>query len=254
MWRTNVAGTSAFTDQLQSGARLRRFLYVGTAYCCGAVSGRVVREDDLAAPDHVAAYTRSKFEAEAMLEARTGLPLLVARPSVVIGHSVLGVKPSASLFWYYRALAQAGICPFPDDKRRDVVPVDHVAGALVHLTFLQSPRHHRYHISAGESSAVRWGDLYAEFVRHGAASGQCRQVLVAALSRHPALSSISGGDRYFRLGLEACARFSALSIEWFANEHLLSEGVAPPPPLTHYLGRCLETSDRSVLEQMHDDA
>src|SRR5207302_7897026 len=104
---SNVTGTAAIVDQLERAPHLRRFLFVSTAYRCGKIDARVVNEDAATAPEHVAEYTRSKSQAEENLSSRNGFPFLIARPSVVVGHSRLGVKPSASMFWYYRALAQA---------------------------------------------------------------------------------------------------------------------------------------------------
>jgi hypothetical protein len=34
-------------------------------------------------------------------------PLIVARPSIVVGHTRLGCRPSASIFWYYRSSRRA---------------------------------------------------------------------------------------------------------------------------------------------------
>ena len=251
---SNVAGTAAIADQLEEAPRLRRFLFVSTAYRCGITDARVVNEDTPAAPEHVAEYTRSKSRAEEDLLSRRSFPLLIARPSVVVGHSRLGVKPSASMFWYYRALAEAGVSPFAPDKRRDIVPVDHVADALVFLTFSPSPRHRCYHVSAGARSSVRWGDIEAGFASSGLASTRRQSVDPSTLATHPALEAIAASDRNFRAGVEACARFSGLPIEWFANERLVAEGMPPPPPFTDYLRRCIESSSRSVLEQMRDDA
>ncbi len=105
--RTNVVGTRVLAQQFCGARKLARFLYVSTGYRCGALEHAVVREDDASSPRHVVEYTRTKAEAEATLQAMSDLPLVIARPSIVVGHTRLGVGPSASLFWYYRALAQA---------------------------------------------------------------------------------------------------------------------------------------------------
>lgn len=99
--RTNIYGALAFAHRMKRVERLRRFLYVGTAYICGANPPATAHEDDY--PDlrvrHLVEYTRSKAECEALLELTAPeLPLIVARPSVVIGHTSLGCGPSASIF------------------------------------------------------------------------------------------------------------------------------------------------------------
>lgn len=59
------------------------------------------------------------------------LPLVVARPSVVVGHTQLGCLPSASIFWFYRACDALRRITCPLDSRDDAVPVDWVADALL---------------------------------------------------------------------------------------------------------------------------
>lgn len=247
--RTNVVGTRRLAVLFQRARRLQRFLYVGTAYKCGAASSKVVGEDDREAVEHVVPYTRTKADAEKALES-LDLPVLVARPSVIVGHSTLGVRPSASLYWYYRALAEAGISPFPDTKRRDVVPVDWVADAIASLLFNSGPRHRRYHLSAGEGAASTWGEIRGALVGPSAVS----EVIAAdSIAAHPVWARIAPGDARLRMGLEACSRFSGLPIEWFANDRLLEAGVPPPPKFAAYLARCVESSTGSIAEQMRDD-
>jgi nucleoside-diphosphate-sugar epimerase len=248
--RTNVHGTAALAARFARGHRLERFVHVSTAFRCGAVAERFIREETPASPEHVVEYTKTKAEAESLVEQMDGLPWLIARPSVVVGHSLLGVKPSTSLYWYYQALAMAGIAPFPEDRRRDIVAVDYVARALVHLLFLKSPQHRHFHVSAGEGASVSWGELRAGFGR----STPTRTVAASELSKHPVWRELVGDDARFRAGLDACSRFSELPIEWFSNERLLASGMLPPVPLTQYLPRCLETADRGLLELMSDDA
>jgi nucleoside-diphosphate-sugar epimerase len=248
--RTNVHGTAALAARFARGRRLERFVHVSTAFRCGAVAERFIHEETPASPEHVAEYTRTKQEAESLVEWMDGLPWVIARPSVVVGHSSLGVKPSSSLYWYYRALALAGIAPFPEDRRRDIVSVDYVAKALRHLLFLESPRHRHFHVSAGEGASVSWGELRAAF----GGSAPSRLVASSQLSKHPVWRQLVGEDSRFLAGLDACSRFSALPIEWFSNERLLASGMFPPAPFTQYLPRCLETTDRGLLELMTDDA
>ncbi len=103
---TNVFGALTLAHRMRRGPCLQRFLYVGTAYICGENSERVVREDMYPRfrARHFTEYTASKAECEMLLESTAPeLPLVVARPSVVVGHTRLGCLPSASIFWFYRA-------------------------------------------------------------------------------------------------------------------------------------------------------
>ncbi len=98
---TNIAGTLALARRMRQAPRLVRFLHVGTAYICGAEPPALVHEDDYPAPAarHLVEYMRSKAECEQLLASSVpNLPLVIARPSVVVGHSRLGCGPSASIF------------------------------------------------------------------------------------------------------------------------------------------------------------
>src|SRR5262245_33879723 len=165
---TNVLGALALAHRMRRVAGLSRFVYVGTAYVCGAGAPPVVREDDYPRPDarHLVEYTASKAEAEMLLE-RTApeLPLVIARPSVVVGHTRLGCLPSASIFWYYRALHLLHRLPTPPTTRKDVIPVNYAARALVWLLLAPALRHKRYHVSAGAAASVSWEEMDAELAR-----------------------------------------------------------------------------------------
>src|SRR5439155_18127967 len=126
---TNILGTLALAHRMRRVPGLVRFLHVGTAFICGANPPCTVYEDDYPRPEvrHLVEYTSSKAEAELLLEQTAPeLPLVVARPSVVVGHSRLGCLPSASIFWYYRAVDLLRRVPVPLDTRKDIVPVDYV--------------------------------------------------------------------------------------------------------------------------------
>src|SRR5262249_36957826 len=101
---------------MRRAAALRRFLHVGTAYICGAPAPALVREDDFprSGVRHLVEYTASKAECEMLLEnTAPELPLVVARPSSVVGHTRLGCGPSARLLWSFRSPAVRGPPPFP---------------------------------------------------------------------------------------------------------------------------------------------
>src|SRR5262249_34059833 len=115
---------------------------------------------------HVVEYTSSKAECEMLLEnTAPELPLVVARPSIVIGHTRLGCLPSASLFWFYRTVDLLRRYTRPLETYEDVVPVDWVAQALLFLLFKPTLRHRRYHVSAGTTSSVSWHEIAEAFAR-----------------------------------------------------------------------------------------
>ena len=99
IWPVNVDGTFAFADVLSRSKRLKAFLHVGTAMCCGLQRESPISEswDFPAAEQQLVDYTASKAEIERrMREELPGLPPVVARPSIVVGHLPLAAKPAAS--------------------------------------------------------------------------------------------------------------------------------------------------------------
>ncbi len=262
--RTNVEGTATIATQLRGAPKLQRFVHVSPAFQCGALEPGAARslprgnprlfearesllavdEDTPRSPEHVVEYTRTKALAEDLVTAMEDLPWLIARPSVVIGHTELGVGPSTSLYWYYRALAEAGVAPFSEQRPRDIVPVDYVAEALVHLLFLESPAHRTFHISAGEASVNTWGEIRQAF-------GQSRPSReVAQLAADPAWRDFPPA---FATALDLVARFAAVPVAWFSNRRLLESGLRVPPHFVDYLPRCMKSSQASLVEMLNDD-
>ncbi len=259
---TNILGALALTHRMRRVPGLKRFLYVGTAYICGEESNRIVREDDHPGygVKHVVEYTSSKAECEMLLDATAPeLPLVIARPSVVIGHTKLGCLPSASIFWFYRTadLLRRLTCPL--DSYDDVVPVDYVAEALLFLLFKPALRYHRYHLSAGEGSSVTWHEIAESFAGcYGQRPDNPYRIVDFAKieqERHRLRPLLGPGDEDHLLGaLRIYYRFMEINAEIFDNSRLLQEGMPPPPKFTSYLAMCAtRPADRSVYEQMSDD-
>jgi nucleoside-diphosphate-sugar epimerase len=261
--RVNIVGTRMLARRMRRVPGLVRFLHVGTAFICGADAPRVVHEDDYPRPGvrHLVEYTRTKAQAELLLQGMAPpLPLVVARPSIVVGHSRLGCLPSASIFWYYRAVDLLRRVPVPLDTRKDIVSVDYAAEALLRLLFQNELRHRSYHISAGQASAVSWREMAEVFARyHGRRPGEPYRVAASAQLQQERgrLRGILGPGDEERLlrALEPFFRLSSCGAEVFDNRRLLGEGVPPPPRFTEYLPACIERPGRrSVYEQMQDDA
>jgi nucleoside-diphosphate-sugar epimerase len=258
----NVLGALALAHRMRRAPRLRRFLYVGTAYVCGAEPPPVVYEDDYPRHGvrHLVEYTSSKAECELLLDQTAPeLPLVVARPSVVVGHTRLGCGPSASLFWVYRAMDMLRRVNFPLERRDDVVPVDYVVEALLFLLLKPDLRHRRYHVSAGEGASVSWHEIAAAFAScYGARPENPYRVVdfqTVRAERGRLRELLGPGDEDHLLdALEIYFRFGELGVEYFDNQRLLAEGMPPPPRFTSYLATCAtRPPDRSVYDQMRDD-
>jgi len=255
----NILGTMTLAHRMRRARKLQRFLHVGTAFSCGVMaSGTTVSEDDYPRGDarHLVEYTRSKAEAEMLLQnTAQELPLVIARPSVVVGHSRLGCGPSASIFWFYRTADLLRRSAVPMDVRDDVVPVDYAAAALEVLLFKPHLAHCRYHVSAGAGGCT-WREMSAAFDRHHGARPDDPYRIVDAeklpLERNRMAGRLGPGDEERMLmALRLYYGFPTLT---FDNERLLAEGVPAPPRFVDYLDLCMTRPDgRSVYEQMTDD-
>jgi long-chain acyl-CoA synthetase len=159
----NVRGTERVLELAAGMARLERVVHVSTAYVAGRLDG-VFHERDLELGQSFRnGYERSKFDAERRVAARNGeLPVLVARPSIVVGDSRTGWTPAFNvIYWPLQAFARGLIRDAPVDPAGllDVVGVDYVADALVHLLAAGEPGS-CVHLVAGELAVTN-----AELVR-----------------------------------------------------------------------------------------
>jgi nucleoside-diphosphate-sugar epimerase len=258
---TNILGTLTLAHRMRRVPGLKRFLYVGTALICGADPRPIVSEDDYPrfGVRHLVEYTASKAECEMLLEnTAPELPLVIVRPSVVVGHTQLGCLPSASIFWFYRTVDLLRRTTFSLDLLNDVIPVDYAATALMWLLLQPNLRHKRYHLSSGATHSVSWRALAEEFANcYGARmDNPYREVdfptLVAERGRLEVLLG-PGSEDHLLMALELYYRFAQIDAV-FDNTRLLEEGMAPPPRFTEYLRLCATLpADRSVYEQMKDD-
>ncbi|MCJ2072632.1 SDR family oxidoreductase [Methylobacterium sp. J-030] len=262
VFRTNHDGTLALARRAQAMAGLQRFLHVGTAMICGADAPRLVDETayPAAAARHIVGYTESKAATEVSLAAQfPDLPIVVARPSIVVGHATLGAAPSSSILWVLRAADALRMLPCSPESCVDIVPTDWVADMLLGLLMKPELKHDLYHLSSGTTGRTRWADVIAAFETADPSDG-VRAFRQFDLDRdRPALrkrfAEVFGlGDAAKRAMLRATRAyyaFCALDLT-FANDRLLAEGFEPAPSLASYLPVCLANSG-AITEQFADD-
>jgi thioester reductase-like protein len=258
--KVNVDDTLAFAGVIAGLPAVRRFLYVGTAMICGAkAANRMVREDESPVPTtHFVPYTESKAVAETLLPGSLGeVPLTVVRPSIIVGHSRLGCRPSTSIFWIFRMLYLAWRSPFPLDYKIDVLPADYAAQAIVFLALKDELAHTCYHIAAGSDASCTFGEIMDTFGKNG--GHEATPPLKVTIGHYA--ENIARFNEWFgpgnpRLMLKAINlyyNFANLSLT-FDNSRLLAEGFAPPPRFVDYLGLCIKTGCHDpVSQQMIDD-
>ncbi|GCB06649.1 SDR family oxidoreductase [Ralstonia sp. SET104] len=265
LWETNVDGVLELGRQAIRGKQLKRFLHVGTAMSCGQLADRHVRESWNVPPleQHAVKYTYSKGVAELRLrEAFPELPLVVVRPSIVVGHSQLGCTPSSSIFWMLRMVAMLETFSCRLSDRVDILSVDDCAQAIAQLALKPALAHDLYHISAGDSHSERIETLYPRI--KGCASPEEEAQALASYHFQPEIEEKAMARKFLRLSGEGNVRLVARAIHLYAkfasmsyvfdNTRLVTETGFQPRSLLSYLDRCLDTSEGvSITAQMQWD-
>lgn len=255
--RTNVDGSLSVAKAME-GRPIERYLHTSTATICGANPPKLVHEDDYPSGSvtHLVDYTRTKAEAEKLLaERHADLPVVVVRPSIVVGHTRLGCKPSGSIFWVLRAVEAMRWITWNPANHIDVVPVDWAAAALAHLLLAPRLSYSRYHVSAGKVSAVRWQEIESGYASIAGGPAQDRYEvgpMDGLTLRRVKQAAGSGHARHLLQALRLYHRFCSLDLT-FDNGRLLEEGMSAPPRFTGYMRVCLETSAVSIYDQMRID-
>jgi thioester reductase-like protein len=135
----NVQGTREIIDlarQAKDAGGLDRFIHVSTAYVAGITQGTFGEDQLDAGQEFRNTYEQTKWEAEHVVNEASDLNPVIARPSIVMGESNSGWTPAFNvLYWPIRAFSRGLFAEVParPEALVDVVPVDYVADALVHL-------------------------------------------------------------------------------------------------------------------------
>jgi len=152
----NVAGTAHVLDLAE--ARRIPVAYVSTAYIAGRRTGRVYEHQIDEGQAFHNPYEATKCRSEVLVQqwsARTGLPVTVFRPSIVVGDSRQGrIVNFDGLYKLFRVFDSVtgvwGVQTFriPGDPRvtKNIVPVDYVAKVVGHI--LRTGRPGTYHVTA----------------------------------------------------------------------------------------------------------
>jgi thioester reductase-like protein len=161
--RINVGGVERVLElarEIASGGSLRRLVHVSTAYVSGYHAGRFGERDLEVNQGFRNTYERSKFEAEQLLHAAADLPVVIARPSIVVGHRASGWTPAFNvIYWPIRAAERGMLRQVPgrSDSIVDFVPVDYVTDGILAL-LEDREAHGTYHLVAG-AQALSAGQL-----------------------------------------------------------------------------------------------
>jgi thioester reductase-like protein len=151
----NALGTQRVLELANDLETLDRVVHVSTAYVSGEHDG-VFREADLSLGQRFRnTYEQSKHLGERLI-AGSGLPAVIARPSIVVGDGATGWTPAFSaLYLPLRAYARGLLdrVPAVPSGIVDAVGLDYVAAALVHLLDADGVVGRTLNLVAGERAA-----------------------------------------------------------------------------------------------------
>jgi thioester reductase-like protein len=158
MHKQNVEGTRnviALAKRLAADRRLARLDHVSTSFVAGDRTDLAAEDDIDVGQKPRNGYERSKLEAEVEVDRarKEGLPITVHRPSIIVGDSRTGRASSFKvLYWPMKVYARGRWRTMfgRPDCTLDVVPVDFVADAMVHLFGDPMALGRTVHLAAGK--------------------------------------------------------------------------------------------------------
>jgi nucleoside-diphosphate-sugar epimerase len=167
-WKTNRNGVRNLLDACAS-LGIEDLHHVSTAFVCGRRQGPVAEADLDCGQSFRTDYEQSKFDAEVIVRNCAAVRSTIYRPSIIIGDSRTGYSSHfhglTRIFALADRFAEPGNStgrrflplrlPFRGDERKDVVPVDWVARAIVRI--LGRPEYHgrTFHLTAEKPATVR---------------------------------------------------------------------------------------------------
>ncbi len=156
----NVEGTRAVIDLAR---RLDATLHhVSSIAVAGAYRGEFTEDDFDVAQDLPTPYHQTKFEAELLVRSAQGLRYRVYRPAVVVGDSRTGEMDKVDgPYYFFPVLAKLARLPrltpmvLPDTGRTNIVPVDFVVEAVVHIMHTEGRDGQTFHLTAPKTTGLR---------------------------------------------------------------------------------------------------
>ncbi len=156
----NVEGTRAVIGLAR---RLSATLHhVSSIAVAGTFPGVYTEADFDVSQELPTPYHRTKFEAEQLVRDAAGLRHRIYRPAVVVGDSHTGEMDKVDgPYYFFGALAALARLPrltpiaLPDVGRTNIVPVDYVVEAVVHLIHAPGRDGQTFHLTAPRNIGLR---------------------------------------------------------------------------------------------------
>jgi thioester reductase-like protein len=162
----NVDGTRHVLE-LAADLHVGRLHHISSVAVAGDYRGKFAEDMFDAGQRLVTPYHRTKFAAEEMIREQHAVPWRIYRPAVVVGHSVTGEMDKIDgPYYFFPAIARLAGFPalpvvFPDIGSTNIVPVDFVAAALVHIAHLDDLDGQVFHLTNPDPQPV--SEVYNAF-------------------------------------------------------------------------------------------
>lgn len=159
----NVGGTEHALElawDLRKKGKLQKFIYFSTAFVAGSVWRHCSKEDALPKnPAFANYYESSKFKAEGKVrEAMAkGLPTIIIRPSIVVGHSETGeVSDFNVIYPFFKLFAHGAISKLPTHPENtfNIVPIDFVIKATCEIVKNPKSLNRAFHLVASHPPSI----------------------------------------------------------------------------------------------------
>ena len=217
---TNVEGTRRAVA-LAAGLGARRFHHMSSVAAAGLYPG-VFREDMFDEAEHLEhPYFATKHAAEGIVRTSCAVPWRIYRPGLVVGDSHSGETDKADGPYYFFKLIQRIRALLPpwmpaigiEGGRINIVPVDYVVDALVHIAHIDGRDGECFHLT--DPAPKRVGEVLNLFARAAHAPPLALRINVALLGMLPA---------WLRMGVGALPPVQRLR-QAFMHDLGLPEGI-----------------------------
>jgi thioester reductase-like protein/short-subunit dehydrogenase len=164
----NVDGTRAVIELARrTDATLH---HVSSIAVAGNFRGEFTEDDFDVSQELPTPYHQTKFEAEQLVRATPGLRYRIYRPAVVVGDSRTGEMDKIDgPYYFFGMLARLAALPrftpmlVPDTGHTNIVPVDFVVDAVVHLMHIADRDGQTFHLTSPKTVGLK--DIYRGIAR-----------------------------------------------------------------------------------------
>jgi thioester reductase-like protein len=169
----NCGGTRrmlAISHLCQEKGTLERFVYVGSSSVSGQRAGYIYERELEMGQKFFNTYEQSKNESERIVRDHFDrVPATVFRPSIIIGDSKTGKTRSFNVIYIPLRLLQKGMLtyvPGTTETLMDLVPIDWVDDAMVHIMARAESVGKVYHITAGPERAAPLSEVVGRAIEY----------------------------------------------------------------------------------------